>query len=183
MREVDEEVSGIEPTEDASGLGQLGDHLDWLHPGEEGGFVFERAEPGRVDDIEEVSVGDAIDGALARLVPCACRPVLFLGASSGVVSLEVGFVVHARRDLAVVRRTCRDGDLVAGILKDGTGGVSGVGTFECNLKADVDEILLEMDNIVVVRSARYFCSIAALLRKEAGDFNNRSHGDDAGVGA
>ena len=87
-------------------------HLDWRHPVEEGGLVCERADPGRVDKLEEAVIGAALDGALARLVPCARRPVLFLGTASGVVIFDVGVVVCARRNLEVVRRTCRDGDLV-----------------------------------------------------------------------
>ena len=105
LREGDKEVDGVNPLEVAAGIGQISEHLDWRHPGEESGLVLERADPGQVDELEEVVVGAALDGALARLVSCACRPVLFLGTASGVVGLEVGFVVCARRDLAVVQCT------------------------------------------------------------------------------
>ena len=130
FREVDEEVGGVEPIEDASGLGQLGEHLDRRHPGEEGGLVLEREEPGQVDEFEEIVVGAALDGALVLLVSCACRPVLFLGTASGVVGLEVGFVVCARRNLAVVQCTRQEDNLVLGVLEDGARGVAEVGAFE-----------------------------------------------------
>ena len=127
----------------------------------------------------------AIDGSFARLVPCAHRPVLFLVTVSGVVGLEVGVVVCARRNLAVVRRTHQYGNLVLGVLEDGAGGVAGgvagAGAFKCDLKADVEEVLLESDDMVVVWSAQAFCSIVARLCEEAGDLDNGSHGDDAGI--
>ena len=96
--------------------------------------------------------------------------------------MEVGFVVCARSDLAVVRRTRRYVDVLAGILEDGTGGVSGVRVFKGDLKADVEEVLFERDDMVVVGCACDFRSIVARLRKEAGDFDDGSHGDDASVG-
>ena len=49
------------------------------------------------------------------------------------------------------------------------------------MEADVAEVLLERDEMVVVVSAREFLLIVARLREEAGDFDNRSHGDDASV--
>ena len=182
MREREEEVNGVNPLEAASGLGHLSKYLDWRHSGEEGDLVLERAEPGQVDELEKEVVDAAINGALARLIPWARRPVLFLSTERGVVGLEVGVVVLLRRDLAVVQYICRDGDLVAGVLEDGAGEVVGVGAFKCDLNADIDEVLLEFDNMVVIWSARYFCLIATRFCKEAGDFNNRSHSDGAGVG-
>ena len=101
---------------------------------------------------------------------------------SGIIGFEVGVVVCTRCNLAVVRRTFRHGNLVADVLEDGAKRVAGVGAFECNLKADVEEVLLESYNMVVVGIAQDFCSIVTPLRKEAGDFENGIHGDDAGVG-
>ena len=163
--EGNEEFDRVDPLEAAAGLGQLIKNLDRCHPDEEGGLVLERADPSRVNKLEEVVVGAALDGALARLVPCACCPVLFLGTASGVVGLEIGVGVRVRRDLAVVWRTRRDGDLVAGVLENGDGGVAGVGAFECDLKADVEEVLLEVEDMVVVGIAQDFCSIFARLCK------------------
>ena len=156
-------------------------HLDRLQPGEEGGILIERAEPGRVDELERVVVGATINGGLARLVPCACHPVLFVGTESGVTGFDVGVVAHTRRGLDFLWRTRQDGDLVLDVLEDGAGGVAGVGALECYLKAEIEEVILEIDDTVVVGSARDFCLIFARLRKEAGDFDDRSHGDDAGV--
>ena len=182
MREGDKEINSVDPLEAAAGLGQLSEHFDRRHPGEEGGLVLEREEPGWVDDLEEVFVGVVINGALARLVPCARRPGLFLGMEIKVLGLEVGVVILARSDLAVVRRTRQDGNLVMrGSLLE-FGGVAVVGAFKCDLKADVEEALLKFDNMVVVGSARDFCLIVARLREEAGDFDGGRHGDDAGVG-
>ena len=48
--------------------------------------------------------------------------------------------------------------------------------------ADVEEVLFKRDGMVVFWCARDFRSIIALLRKEAGDFDDGSHGDDTGVG-
>ena len=107
---------------------------------------------------------------------------LFLGTACRVVSLEVGVIVCACRDLAVVCRIRCEGDPLAGILKDGTGGVAGIGAFKGDLEADVEEVLFERDNTVVVWCACYFREIVARLREEAGDFDDRSHGDGAGVG-
>ena len=50
------------------------------------------------------------------------------------------------------------------------------------MKADVEEVLLEFDNMVVVWSARDSFSVVACLHKEAGGFDDRIHGDNAGVG-
>ena len=94
-------------------------------------------EPGRFDKPEEVVVGAALDGSLARLVPCACRPIFFLGTARGVVCFEVRVVVCACCNLAVVGCICRDGNPVAGVLKDGDGGVSGIGVFGGDLEAYV----------------------------------------------
>ena len=91
-----------------------------------------------------------------RLIPCARLPVLFLGTASGVLDFEVGVVVCARCDLMVVRQTRRYGGLVAGVPRDGGGGVTGVSAFKCDLKADAQEFLLEIDNMVVVGSAQNF---------------------------
>ena len=117
-----------------------------------------------------------------RLIYCGCRLVIFLGTASGVVGFEVEVVVCARCDLAVVRRTCRYGDLVAGVLEYGAVEVTGVGAFKYNLKADVEEILLEIGDMVVIGGAQDFCSILTRLCKRAGDFDDRIHGDDAGIG-
>ena len=107
-------------------------------------------ETGRVDKPEEVVDGTALDGALVRLVPCACRPILFLGTARGVVFLEVEVVVRACRNLAVVGRICRNSDPVAGTLVDGAGGVAGIGAFKIDLEAYVKEVLLELNGMVVV---------------------------------
>ena len=139
MREGDEEVDGVVLLESAAGLGQLVENLDQRQPSEERSLVLERAEPGRVDELEELVIGAAINGALARMVPCARRTVLFLGTASGVVSFKVWVVVCKRCDPAVVRCTCRYGNLVVGVLEDSTGGVAGIGAFECDSKADVEE--------------------------------------------
>ena len=96
--------------------------------------------------------------------------------------MEVGVIVCARRDLAVIWRIRRDSDLVAGVLEDGAGGVAGISAFEVDLGADVEEVLFKCDNVVIVWCARDFSSMDARLREEAGDFDNGSHGDDAGVG-
>ena len=130
LREGDEEVDGVVLLESAAGLGQLVENLDRRQPSEECSLVLERAEPGRVDELEELVIGAAINGALARMVPCARRPVLFIGTASGVIGLEVGVVVCAHHDLTVARCTFRDVNLVAGDLEDGAGGVAGVGAFE-----------------------------------------------------
>ena len=130
MCEGDKEVDIVDPLEDAAGIGQLGKYLDRRHPGEKGGLVLERAEPGQADEFEEVVIGAALNGALARLVFCACRPVLFLGMASGVVGLEVGFVVCACRNLAVVQCNCREDNLVVSVLENGAGGVAEVSAFE-----------------------------------------------------
>ena len=153
LREEDEYVDGVNPLEAAGGLGQFGEYLNWHHPGEEGGFVFERSELGRVNKLEEVVIVSALNGALAGLVPCVLCPVLYLGKVIGVIGLEVGVVVCARCDLEVVRRTRCDSDLVAGVLKDGARGSAGVGAFKCYLDADVEEVLLESENMVVIGSA------------------------------
>ena len=81
----------------------------------------------------------------------------------------------------VVWRICRDGDLVAGVLEDGAGGVSGICAFKGDLEADFEEVLFERDDMVVVCCACDFRAIVARLCEEAGDFDDRSHGDDAGV--
>ena len=91
-------------------------------------------------------------------------------------------VVRACRDLEVVRRTRRDGDLVAGVLEDGARGVASVGAFVYDLESEVEEVLLESDNMVVVGSARDFRSIVARFHEEMGDFDDGIHGDDASVG-
>ena len=72
--------------------------------------------------------------------------------------------------------------MLAGVLENGAVGVAGAGAFECDLDADVEEVLLERDDMVVFGSACDFCLIVAQLREESGDFNDGSHGDDAGVG-
>ena len=72
--------------------------------------------------------------------------------------------------------------MVAGVLKYVAGGVAGVGALECDLKEDVEEVLLETDDMVVIGSVRDFFSIVARLREEAGDFDNGIHGDDSRVG-
>ena len=56
----------------------------------------------------------------------------------------------------VVRRTCRNDNMVAGVLKYVAGGVAGVGALECDLKEDVEEVLLETDDMVVIGSVRDF---------------------------
>ena len=90
-------------------------------------------------------------------------------------------VVRACRDLEVVRRTRRDGDLVAGVLEDGARGVASVGAFVYDLESEVEEVLLESDNMVVVGSARDFRSIVARFHEEMGDFDDGIHGGDAAV--
>ena len=112
-------MDGVDPLESATGLGQIGEHLKWCHLGEEVGLVLERAEPLRVDEFEEVGIGAALNGALARLAPCDCHTVLFLGMANGVVGFEIEFVFCARCDLAVVRSTRQDVNLVVGVLEDG----------------------------------------------------------------
>ena len=96
--------------------------------------------------------------------------------------MEVGVVVCARRDLAVVWRIRRNGDLVAGVLEDGAGGVAGIGAFEGDLEADVEEVIFKRDDMAVVWCARDFRLIFASLCKEAVDLDDRIHGDDASVG-
>ena len=96
--------------------------------------------------------------------------------------MEVGVIVSARRDLVVVWRICRNGDLVAGVLEDGAGGVAGISAFEVDLEADVEEILFKRDDMVVVWCTRDFRLIVARLRKEAGDFDDRGYDDDYSVG-
>ena len=54
--------------------------------------------------------------------------------------------------MAVVRCSCQEIELVAGVIEDGDGGVADVGAFKCDLKADVEEVLLESENMVVVGS-------------------------------
>ena len=55
----------------------------------------------------------------------------------GSSTLEVGVVVRACRDLAVVGRIRCDVNPVAGVLKDGAGGVAGIDAFEGDLEAYV----------------------------------------------
>ena len=52
-----------------------------------------------------------------------------------------------------------------GVLEDGAGGVAGVGAFECDLKADVEEVFLEFDDMVVVGIARDFSDCRAPPRR------------------
>ena len=86
------------------------------------------------------------------------------------------------RDLAVVWRIFRNVEPLAGVLEDGAGGVAGIGAFEGDLEGDVEEVLFERNNMVVVWCACNFCAIVARLREEAGDFDDGSHGNGAGVG-
>ena len=55
----------------------------------------------------------------------------------GVVCLEVGVVVCACRDLAVVGPIRRNGDPIAVVLDDGAGGVAGIGAFKGDLEENV----------------------------------------------
>ena len=116
------------------------------------------------------------------MVPCARCPIFFLDTARGVVCLEVGVVVCACHDLSFVWRICRDGDPVAGILEDGAGGVAGIGAFEGDFEADVEEVLFERKYMVVVWCACDFRAIVARLHEEAGDFDYGSHSNDASVG-
>ena len=50
------------------------------------------------------------------------------------------------------------------------------------MEADVEEVRFKRDDMVVFWCARNVRSIVARLHKEAGDFDNGSHGNDAGVG-
>ena len=116
-----------------------------------------------------------------RLVTCDRYPIFFLGTASGVIVLEVRFVFCARRDLVVVRSIHSYGNLLAGVLEDGAGGVAGIGAFKGDLEADIEEVLFKRDNMFIVGCAHDFCLIFARLSKDAGDFDGGSHGDDAGV--
>ena len=49
------------------------------------------------------------------------------------------------------------------------------------MEEDVEEVLLESYNIFIVGCARNFRSIVTRLQEEAGNSDNKSHGDDDGV--
>ena len=75
---------------------------------------------------------------------------------SGAVGLEIRVVVHVSRDLTVIRSTCREDDLLVGVLEDGAREIDIVHAFEGYLEVDAEEVLLESDDMVIIGCARDF---------------------------
>ena len=146
-----EEVDDVDALEPTTGCGELGEHLDRGHLRVEGDLVLEGAEPCLVDEGEEIGARAALNGALAGLVPRSSGPVLFLGATIGVVVQDGRVIVGACSELTVVgdgRRVC---GFILGVGEDSAGGVTTVGALERDLKSHVEEIFLEDQRVILVR--------------------------------
>ena len=77
-------------------------------------------------------------GALAGFVPRSSGPVLFLGATSGVVVQDGRIVVGACGELAVVGDGRRVRCFILGVVEDSAGGFTAVGAFERDLEVHVE---------------------------------------------
>ena len=131
-----------------TGCGELSEHLDGGHLRVEGDLILEGVEP--VDEGEEIGARAALDGALAGLVPRSSGPVLFLGATRGVVVQDGRVVVSARGKLTVVGDGRRVRGIILGVGEDSAGGVTAAGAFERDLESHVEEIFLESQRVILV---------------------------------
>ena len=116
----------------------------------EGDISLEGEKPCLVDEGEEIGARAALDCAFAGLVLRSSGPVLFLGATSGVVVQDGRVVVGACDELTFVG----DGRLVCGFIlgvrEDSAGGVTAVGAFKRDFESHVEEIFLESQSVIVV---------------------------------
>ena len=113
------------------------------------------------------------------MVPRSRGPVLFLGATCGVVLLDGCVVVGARGELPVVRQGCRVRGLVLGVGEDGARGVTAVGALERDLERHVQEVLLELEHVVVVRRPVNLRLLIGGRLEQSDDFRDGGHRDDA----